>query len=145
MAFLKYSYFEITVMTSQFLCMTLPATFYHVTEITLQMQSCNQSLVTLAFLGEKLQPQFYKDFTRKTTFFEGWSWIKFNNLGLALSITLRFYPSVAKGLKLKVIKFCGLISMFVEVNGEKLVVRPNPILDWVNKVYQLSCRSTIFL
>ena len=29
----------------------------------------------------------------------------FNNLGLALGITLKFYTSVAKGLKLKVRKF----------------------------------------
>ena len=42
---------------------------------------------------------------RKTTFFEGWSWFKFNNLGLALGMTLKFYANVAKGLKLKVTKF----------------------------------------
>ena len=30
------------------------------------------------------QSQFYKDLTRKTDFFEGWSWFKSNNLGLAL-------------------------------------------------------------
>ena len=48
------------------------------------MSSCDQSLVTAAFLWEKLsQPQFYKDLTRKIAFFEGWSWFKFNNLGLA--------------------------------------------------------------
>ena len=44
----------------------------------------DQSLVTVAFLWEKLPwPQLYKDMTRKT-FFEGWSCFKFNNLGLAL-------------------------------------------------------------
>ena len=59
--------------------------------------------------------------TRKTAFFEGWSWFKFNNLGLALGTNLKFYTSVAKGLKLKVRKFWGLIPMFVEVRGEKLV------------------------
>ena len=49
------------------------------------MWSCDQNLVTVAFLREKLlEPQFYKDFTRKTTFFEGWSWFKFSNLELAL-------------------------------------------------------------
>ena len=86
------------------------------------MWSCDQSLVTLAFLWEKLsQPQFYKDLTRKTTFFEGWSWFKFNNLVLALGTNFKFYTSVAKRLKLKVRKFWGLISTFVEVTGEKLV------------------------
>ena len=53
--------------------------------------------------------------------FEGWSWFKFNDLGLALGTNLKFYTSVAKGLKLKVRKFWGLIPMFVEVTGEKLV------------------------
>ena len=37
----------------------------------------------------------------KTTFFEGWSWLKFNNLGLALGVTLTFYTSVAKRAKTK--------------------------------------------
>ena len=45
--------------------------------------------------------------------------MKFNNLGLALDMVLKFYPSVAKGLKLKARKFCVLIPMFVEFTGEK--------------------------
>ena len=41
--------------------------FYHAIQIILQMYSCDQSLVTEAFLWEKLsQPQFYNDLTRKT-------------------------------------------------------------------------------
>ena len=84
--------------------------------------SCDQSLVTLAFLWKKLsQPQFYKDLTRKTAFFEGWSWFKFNNLGWALGTSLKFYTSATKGLKLKVRKFWGLLPTFVEITGEKLV------------------------
>ena len=59
--------------------------------------------------------------TRKTTFFEGWTWFEFNNLGMALGMTLKFYTSVAKGLKLKVRKFCGLSPAFVEVTEKKLV------------------------
>ena len=58
--------------------------------------------------------------TRKTAFFEGWSWFKFNNLGLALGTNLKFYSSVAKGSKLKVRKFLGLVLWFVEVTVEKL-------------------------
>ena len=59
--------------------------------------------------------------TRKTAFFEGWSWFKFNNLGLALGTNLKFYTSLSKGLKLKVRRFWGLIPTFVEVTEEKLV------------------------
>ena len=44
-----------------------------------------------------------------------------NNLGLALGMTLKFYTSIGKGLKLKVRKFLRLIFLFVEVTGEKLV------------------------
>ena len=109
-------------MTSQFLSVMSPTIFYHMTQIILQMWSCDQCLVTLAFLGEELsKPRFYKDLTRKTTFFKRWSCFKFNNLGLALGMALIFYTCVAKGLKLKVRKFLGLIRTFVEVTGEKLV------------------------
>ena len=36
-------------------------------------------------------------------------------------MTFKFYTRVAKGLELKVIKFCGLSPVFVEVTGKKLV------------------------
>ena len=55
-----------------------------------------------------------------TNFYEGFSWFKFNNLGLALGIVLKFYISVAKVLKLKARKFWRLITTFVEVTGAKL-------------------------
>ena len=46
--------------------MTLQTKFYHVTQIILQMLSCNESLVTLAFLWQELsETQFYKDLTTK--------------------------------------------------------------------------------
>ena len=63
--------------------------------------------------------QFYKDFTRKTTFFlrSGLSSSSII-LGLVRSIALKFYTSVAKGLKLKVKKLFGLIVTFIEVTGE---------------------------
>ena len=64
---------------------------------------------------------FYMDFNRKTAFFEGWPWFKFNNLGLVLGINLKFYTSVGKGLELKVRNFGGLVPTSVEVTGEKLV------------------------
>ena len=39
-------------------------------------------------------------------------------------MTLKFYTSVAKELKLKVRKFCGLTRTFGEGTGEKLVAPP---------------------
>ena len=82
---------------------------------------CDQSLVTSIAMGELSQSQFCKDLIRKTGLFERWSWFKFNNLGLALGMNLKFYSSVKKGLKLIVRKFLGLVSTFIEVTGEKLV------------------------
>ena len=49
--------------------------------------------------------------TRKTYFFEECSWFKFNNLGLALGMALKFCTSVWK--ELRVGKFRGLIPKFV--------------------------------
>ena len=75
--------------------------------------------------------------TRKVVFFEGWSWFKFNNFKLALGTNLKFYISVAKGLKGNVRKFLGLVPTFVEVTREKLVggslFASPPILKRVNK------------
>ena len=47
--------------------------------------------------------------------------ILFNNLGLAIAMSLKFYISVARRLKLKFRKFWGLVPTFLEVTGEKLV------------------------
>ena len=60
--------------------------------------------------------------TRKTTFCEGWAWFKLNNQGLALGTDLKFYTSVAKGLKLKV-KFWGLIPTYAEVTDKPQKVK----------------------
>ena len=46
---------------------------------------------------------------------------KWNNLGLALDMALKFYTNVGKGFKIKVRKSCRLIPAFVEVTREKLV------------------------
>ena len=86
------------------------------------MWSHDQNLVTVAFLWQKLsESQWYWDFTRKNNFFEGCSWFKFNNLELALGMTLEFYTSVVKVLKLKVKRFWDLISTFVGITAAKLV------------------------
>ena len=49
---------------------------------------------------------------------------------LTLRIALKFYASVAKGLKVKVKRFWGIIATFVEVTGETMVggiLRPPPL------------------
>ena len=53
-------------MMLKFLSITSSTKFYNVTQIILQMWSCDQSLVTLAFV----QPQFYRDLIRKNNIFE---------------------------------------------------------------------------
>ena len=55
------------------------------------------------------------DLTKKNAFFEGWSWSRLNNLGLALGTNLKFYTNVEKGLKLELRKFLGLILTFAQV------------------------------
>ena len=60
-------------------------------------------------------------FDQKNHFFVGWPWFRFNSLGLALVLLLKFYTSVTKGLKVKVRKFLNLLPMFVEVTWKKLV------------------------
>ena len=57
----------------------------------------------------------------KNHFVVGWSWFKFNNLGLTLGTNLKCCTSVAKGLKLKLREFWRLIPTFVEVRRGKLV------------------------
>ena len=43
--------------------------FYHMSEVMLKMWTCDQFLVTVAFLLEKLSwEQFYEYLTRKTSF-----------------------------------------------------------------------------
>lgn len=49
---------------------------------------------------------------------EGCACFKFNNLRLALSMGLKFYTSLVKGLKLKFRKCFGIIPAFVEVTGK---------------------------
>ena len=50
----------------------------------------------------------------------GCSWFKFNDLGQALGIVYKFYNIVAKGLKLKVKMFLGVIPTFIEITVDKL-------------------------
>ena len=91
------------------------------TQIILQMWSRDQSHPSIS-RREVIITSTLKGFDKKKTiFFKGGSWFKFNNLGLVLVMTLKCYYSVAKGLKLQVRKFWGLIPAFVEATCEKLV------------------------
>ena len=81
------------------------------------------------------------DLIKKPNFSEGCSWLKFSNLGLG--VVLKFYTSVAEGLKLKVRKFWDLIPTFVEFAGENLVgglFAPLPIL----KIFKRELQSLIY-
>ena len=72
-------------------------------------------------MREVIITSFIRIWPEKTTFFEGWCWFKFDILGLALGMTLKFYTRMAKGLKLKVRKFLELNPTFVEGTEEKPV------------------------
>ena len=61
------------------------------------------------------------DFIRKINLFEGCSWFKFNNLGLAPGIALKYYTMWKKSKNVNSEMFWGSIPVFVEVTGEKLV------------------------
>ena len=80
------------------------------------MCPCDQSLVTLAFLEEKLsQPTFCKNLTRKIAFL-GVVLVQVQKFGTGTRY--KFYTTVAKVLKVKARKFWGLSPAFVEVTGE---------------------------
>ena len=121
------------------------AKLYHVIQIILYMWPCEESLVSLACLLEKLsQPQFSKDLTRKNNLFQRWSWLKFNNLGLALDIALQFDAIVAKVSKLKVRKIFGLISTFLtpilnRVNSMNYVVNNMNFLEHILTQPAITC------
>ena len=72
-------------------------------------------------MREVIMTSILRELTKKTTFSEWWSWFKFNKFELAPGISLKFYTSVVKRLKIKVTKFWELILIFSEVTREKLV------------------------
>ena len=70
-------------------------------------------------------------------------------MGLAIGAKWKFYTSVAKGLKLKIRKFCGLIPTFAEVTKEKLVgwdfFAPPFLPPILNRAKMLVALSPIFV
>ena len=136
--------YDVTVPVNDFTSKVLSRDSNYIVDVFMWLMFGNSSI-------SMKQPQFYKDLTRKNAFFEGWSCFKFNNLGVALGKNLKFHTSVAKGLKLKVRKFWGLIPTLVEVIEEKLIegaffpspppsTPPLPIRNRVNKIFILAGR-----
>ena len=83
--------------------------------------------------------------TRKAAFFEGWFWLKFNNLRLALGTNLNFYTSVAKGLKLKVLGANSYVYRSFEGNTGRGPFWPSPP-SWIGLRMPVSLnqyRSTV--
>ena len=67
-------------------------------------------------ITEVIITQFYKDLI--INFFEGFSWFKFNKLGLVLGMVLKFYSSMEKVSEPEVTKFWDQLPTFAEVIGE---------------------------
>ena len=136
---LKIKIFEIKVITFEILSMKEQTNFYHMNQTIFYMWYCDQSLLTLAFLWEKLSQQpLYKNLTRKNNFCDQCSWFKFNNLVVARGMALTFYSSVAKRPKPKIEKLLGLIPKFVEVTGKKLVVSTKSNSTVLSQVTEIS-------
>ena len=57
-----------------------------------------------------------KNLNRKTDLFKGWSWFKFNNVGLVLGIVLKIYSSVAKELELKTLRANSYVWKYYREN-----------------------------
>ena len=101
---------------------TLSRESNYILDVVIWPKFGNSSISMIEILSSILQ-----GFDQKTTSLKEWSWFKLNNLALALGMGLKFYTSVAKGLKLKVRKVLGLIPTFA-VTGEKLLEERGGIL-----------------
>ena len=123
-------------MTSLFLSMTLTTNFLlrdsnYIVDVVMWPKFVNYSIS----MREVIITSILYRFDQK----KGGCCFKVNNLGLTLVMALQLLTSVAKGSKLKVTKFLGLMATLVEVTGEKLVEKTflspfTPILIWVNTI-----------
>ena len=91
-------------------------------DVFMWQKFCNCSIS----IKEVITTSILYGFVQKTTFSEQWFSFKLNNFGLARCKKFKFYISVAKGFKIKVRKFLGLIPTFVEVTLEKVQPPPPP-------------------
>ena len=103
----------------------------------------DQSLITSSFMSEVIITWILWGFDKKKQFFEGCSWFKFNNLGLALLMTLKFYTSVAKRLKLKVRKFLGASSYICRSYRRKTCRGIFWPPYWIDLRYECSAIATL--
>ena len=103
----------------------------------------DQSLITSIFMSEVIITWILWGFGQKKQFFEGCSWFKFNNLGLALLMTLKFYTSVAKRLKLKVRKFLGASSYICRSYRRKTCRGVFWPPYWIDLRYECSAIATL--
>ena len=72
---------------------------------------CSNFGYSSIFMIEVIITQILVGLDKKTNF-EGWPSVKFNNLRLIISMVLKFYCSVAKGLTLKWLGMGGRGSQF---------------------------------
>ena len=77
-------------------------------------------------MREVFAASILQKFDQEHQFFEWCYWFKFNNLGLALGIALKFYNSVVKGLNLKVRKFWGLLLQMLQGKSWQGSLAPHP-------------------
>ena len=76
----------------------------YIVEMVMWPKFCNSFSI---YMREVIITSILQGFV--AVFFERYSWLKFNNLGLVLCTVLRLYTSIAKGLKLKVREFLGKV------------------------------------
>ena len=81
--------------------------------------------------------------TRKINFLEGCSWFNSIMCDWAPGMVLEFYTSVSKGLILKARRFLGLILVFAEIKGEKLVGGDFLLPPMLNKVKDIELHNLI--
>ena len=108
---------------------------FHVIQIILQMCSCDQSLVIVTFLGEKLlQPQFYKDLTRKTAFFWWVILVQVHEFGTGTRCKLKILHQCGKKFKTKSQKVLGTNSYVCRSYRGKTgkgTFLPPPLPSWI--------------
>ena len=86
-------------------------------------------------MKEVIITSVFFDLTRKTKFFERVLLVQVQQFGTSTSYGLKFYTSVARGLKLKVRKFFAAISYICRSYRRKTgcrPFRPYPILKRVD-------------
>ena len=117
-------------------------------DVTKKIMTCSNFIEHLVLwpkfgksIGISMREVIIKDLIRKTTFFERWSWLKFNNLELAVGTALKFHTSCGKRVKTQSPRVLGANPTFLDITEEKLVVAPPPpfwiVLEFQKKFLQI--------